>query len=299
MTTSIFHKINNWLNRPFPIMENPQMKWLIIIFHGAFVAFFLTTFQPFDAFFIEGSRWITGGFGLIVSLILIFFEIIVQPLIKLNIKNWTLKKSILWSFFEMLTIIVAFFLYKNFWTNFENFNFGELLNIAGITAIIAIIPVIFITILLENWLLKDNLKKAALLQKTVETNIQSTPPPINSNNKIIKLHAENQQLALKIDIEKLILIESSDNYVTVYYLKNNLLKKSLIRSSLKSIEEQISQDNILRCHRSFIVNLNKVTKVDGNSRGLLLHFDYIDQAAPVSRRYVKAILAELTKLEIG
>ena len=80
--------------------------------------------------------------------------------------------------------------------------------------------------------------------------------------------AENEKDSIELFAESLFYIESSDNYSTIFYEKAGKLQKELLRSSLTRLESQISSESIVRCHRSFIVNLDKVEKVTGNAHRL-------------------------------
>lgn len=41
--------ISSWLKKPYPFIENPKDKWILIILSSLFVGLFLIIFQPFDA----------------------------------------------------------------------------------------------------------------------------------------------------------------------------------------------------------------------------------------------------------
>ena len=82
----------------------------------------------------------------------------------------------------------------------------------------------------------------------------------------------------------LLMIASADNYVTVNWLKENRLEKTMLRIPLKKVEEQLSPlPGLFRCHRSYLVNLGMVEKVSGNSQGYKLHLPHIDAPVPVAR----------------
>ena len=88
-------------------------------------------------------------------------------------------------------------------------------------------------------------------------------------------------------------MESADNYVSIHYRENDKVQKKLLRSTLTRLEDQITIPSIFRCHRSYMVNLNQIKQVEGNSRGLQLDLLDIPQKIPVSRKYVKDIQAQL------
>ncbi len=58
----------------------------------------------------------------------------------------------------------------------------------------------------------------------------------------------------------------------------------VLRTTLKSISEAFEGiDKILKCHRSYIVNLHKVSRFSGNAQGYKLHFREGEELVPVSR----------------
>jgi len=68
----------------------------------------------------------------------------------------------------------------------------------------------------------------------------------------IEIQGEGTYDGLKLLFNDLICIQSSDNYVEVYYYSGSELKKSLIRNKLSVIAEEFPE--LLRVHRSYIIN---------------------------------------------
>ncbi|WP_034058926.1 LytTR family DNA-binding domain-containing protein [Lacinutrix jangbogonensis] len=68
----------------------------------------------------------------------------------------------------------------------------------------------------------------------------------------IEIKGEGNYESIRLLINDLICVKSSDNYVEVFYLSNNTLKKSLIRNKLSVIAESFPE--LLRTHRSYIIN---------------------------------------------
>ena len=71
-----------------------------------------------------------------------------------------------------------------------------------------------------------------------------------------------------------------------YYstLTENTLKKVTYRVILSSFEVQLKEaSNLVRRHRSYIVNLKKVKNISGNAQGLKLELINQSEIIPVSR----------------
>ena len=65
----------------------------------------------------------------------------------------------------------------------------------------------------------------------------------------------------------------------------------MIRNTLKSLEENLENKNIIRYHRSYIVNFHKVAIVRKERDGLVLELDLPGKnALPISRTYVNAVM---------
>lgn len=269
------------------------MRWLVIGFHGVFIAIFLIFLKPFPSVFNFENVFITAGYGLVVSLILAINHFLISKILPIDIKEWTIGKSVLWTLHDIVSLTIWIFVYNNIWNNFAHFTWSQFFYIGWITLVLAIIPVMISTILLENWLLRRNLRKASRMQQSVD-NISTTPPKIVSpTTNLLTIHAENKSEWLKIRPADLIFLESADNYVSIFYKEKDQVQKKLLRSTLTKIVEQITQPYIQRCHRSYLLNLHQIKYVGGNSRGLQLKLLDTDKIIPVSRKYVKGILAQI------
>ena len=66
---------------------------------------------------------------------------------------------------------------------------------------------------------------------------------------------------VRIDFDDIKYIESMHEYININLAGSNPVKSLM---SLKSIEEQLPSDRFLRVHRSFIVNLSKISVIDRN-----------------------------------
>jgi len=92
-----------------------------------------------------------------------------------------------------------------------------------------------------------------------------------------------------VEEDSFLFAESDGNYSTIYYNIDGNIEKQLLRLSLKSLEAQLESPNIFRCHRSYIINMGKVTKMKGNALGYKLYVDKTESIIPVSRSYVTAL----------
>lgn len=101
---------------------------------------------------------------------------------------------------------------------------------------------------------------------------------------------EKQELRLSVKHSELLYIESADNYVCIWYMSKGQLRKFLLRNSLKAMEESLSDTNVLRCHRSYMVNFDQVKVIRREKEGIFLELG-IDRVPdiPISKTYSEKV----------
>lgn len=106
----------------------------------------------------------------------------------------------------------------------------------------------------------------------------------------VQIYDDKGEMRLSVRRENLILLESADNYVCVWYLNNNSPKKILVRNTLKNIADSLSSTHIQRCHRSYVVNLELVKVMRREKEGVFveLGIDGVPEV-PISKTFAGAI----------
>lgn len=74
------------------------------------------------------------------------------------------------------------------------------------------------------------------------------------------LFVKSEQTYVRINENNILMLEAQDNYVKIYTLE----KSYTIRCTINKAIEKMKQDNFIRVHRSFCININKITKFNGN-----------------------------------
>lgn len=115
-------------------------------------------------------------------------------------------------------------------------------------------------------------------------------------NAYVQIYDEKNEMRLSIRRENLIMIESADNYVCVWYLNNNAPKKTLVRNTLKRVAEQLVKTSIIRCHRSYMINIDIIKVLRREKEGLFVEFGIEGiPDVPISKTYSEAVQAWLTR----
>ena len=113
---------------------------------------------------------------------------------------------------------------------------------------------------------------------------------------MIPFYDEKEELRFSVKLENLIYLESADNYVNIHYLDKDKISRFILRNTIKRLEESLKGTEIIRCHRSFMVNFEKVKILRKDKDELSLELDVPSSIAiPVSKTYVESVMETFTK----
>lgn len=105
----------------------------------------------------------------------------------------------------------------------------------------------------------------------------------------IVFHDQNARgVDLSIQMSQFVYAESDHNNVIVHYIEDGKLTKSQVRNTLAQVVNDIKRDNIMQCHRSFLINIDNVLSATGNSNGYILNMRGNCHSASVSRTYAES-----------
>jgi len=111
--------------------------------------------------------------------------------------------------------------------------------------------------LLKPFSYEEFLKAAQKARKQSELEA-STVPLIEANSQFLFLKSEYK--IRRINFNDILYIEGLKDYIKVYTTGED--KPVLSLNSMKSLEEKLPEDQFMRVHRSFIVNLNKISIIE-------------------------------------
>ena len=272
------------------MVETVKQKLLVSFLFAVFIYIFLIVFQPFGLSEIQFYKplYVAGFF--VITFLVMLVSFFVGPLIlkkAFNPDKWTVKKEIYFILWIINLIAIFNWLYNSTVCKeiTEQYN---LITFLFITISVGIFPTIFFTIYVEKYLLN----KHDLISRELTGKIQRTDN--ESHSEKVNIVSDNNADLLTLNLQDFICVVSEGNYANVFYQDNNEIKKKLIRNSLSKLNDQfVIFETIKRCHRSYIVNLQNVSRVSGNARNYNLHVINLDFTIPVSRNFPKSIIKNI------
>lgn len=283
--------VKNWLLKPYYFNPFIKFKFRISFFLGLFVFLFLYIFKPF---YLSTMEVILLEYTLIISTIGFlgtFFMLAVPPLIfknYFNEDNWTLGRNI------FLITLGIFFVGSILWYVGEEYKepYGliklSLFQFIFYTFLVTLMPLVFFIFINEkNVSLKREKKASEFKQRNAQ-------PEVKKEQTQVIIYSDNGKENINFFIDKLVYITSQGNYVSFYIKKENDLKEAILRATLTRVAKDLQDyKNIIRCHKSYIINISFVKEISGNARGYLLKSDLISFKIPVSRNFSKQSLESL------
>ena len=285
-----------FLNQPFPIQDALHHKLKISSAISLFVFLFLLYFRPFGLSELENYNRIVviSGFGFICFFIIIFNLVLISKMIQPSFveERWKVYHQILWVLWVISTIATGDFFYDYF-LGLGSLSFNNFISSQIGTLSIAIFPVSIGVLIFQIVLLKKNLRSVVSLNKQFQSRQKQAQIESREMEHLVILKDENNKNEMKLSVIDLLYVASANNYVEVIWKNGNMISKKLLRNSLNNIQESLKDyEYVFRCHRAFIVNLNNVNSVTGNSQGYKLVFENINLKIPVARRYSKKLKEE-------
>lgn len=274
------------LKSPYPCIYGQKENFITALVIGVFVPVFLLVFKPFGMSEAQGDNTviITIGFGIVSFVVMLVFYFILPKIFKgfYKEKDYTLGKDIVASMVLILLIGLANSLYAQF-----VFYEGEEVSIIIMfwqTFLVGIFPLLILSIMQHNRQLKINLKASEDIQlPNSEDRVE-----LEKKHESQYFYISGDKKKEKITLNDILYLESEGNYAYLNHLKDDMLVKSLHRTTLKAVESENVFPNVFRCHRSYIVNLDHVIEVKGNAQGLKLTVKDCDEHVPVSKKYIPA-----------
>lgn len=270
---------NNPLKRPFPDREFGRDVVAGIGRVSLFVFAALFFLRPAGIYFPGPPLIICLGYGMVTFLVGVGYSFLTTKVLgwRKSGDRWTLGKWILDAALLLAMIALANFVYYNALVGWTAFSPVVLLSVAIPTVLVGLFPITLSGMAVQMRAERENQKTA------VDVQLATTRKTEVKVEQLISLGDG----ALTVDPGKLIFCESRQNYVRCCFLQEEQFTEQTIRATLSGLEAQLSEDQLIRCHRSFLVNPEYIKQARGNAQGLRLEIEHTDEVIPVSRAYVQ------------
>ncbi|MBO6026538.1 MAG: LytTR family transcriptional regulator, partial [Bacteroidales bacterium] len=238
------------------------------------------------------SRFVgTLGFVGVGTLFLACSRMVMTFCVK-KLRHFAFWAYLLWLFLEIL-LIAAFHTYLSYFLiKATTYSLGHIFGKSLLITFIALaVPYTIVDLLI---LLQDSRRKLTL---TKSDSVESDNETLPEHTEIINLMDNNGNLKLSVKLDNLYYIKAEDNYINVFYQRSGAIASYMLRCKMKTIEDNcVDTSSLMRCHRSYIVNIKKISVLHNESDGFIIDFEREGlDSIPVSKTYSQKVLEEFNK----
>ena len=255
----------------------------LVIFTAIFALVFINVYAPFgvnnwfnvtkiELFLYSSFVILTGMLVVVISRVIMYLFSHISP-----INYW---QYALWVLVEILSMAFVYSIFVKF-ILVDSRDFIDIWSVSiKNTSLVLIIPYVLLWMFF-SW--KDKNEKL--------DQISESEKAVTNTKVMVPFYDEKGIMRISIKQDDLIYLSAADNYVTMHYIDGSKVSKMLIRNSMKFIESELKNFNIIRCHRSYMVNFSKVKMIRKDSDGLQIDLD-LDPviSLPVSKKYSEVVM---------
>ena len=269
----------------YPNYETKKEIVITSSFVGCLIYLFLIIYQPFGTSQFEHSYKYLMLFPYAIITTFSFF--IVSLFLTKRARKWTIGLELVKIFWILLLISTLSYIYNSLMLSKVNLSFENYLYMFFYTLALGL-PACTIYIMARYIYLNKN-KETISIDNTSSVTTTSSIDIKEGKGKLYII-ADQGNTHLHIEEQDFVYAEAADNYCIIHFYRNGSVQKEIIRVSLTTLLNQIQTDTIKRVHRSFIVNLQMITKYKGNASGYKISVKNFEKELIVSRNYTAAIV---------
>jgi hypothetical protein len=258
----------------------------LILFTAVFALGFINIYQPFGS-----SEWfkVSPNTYFLYSSLITLTGVLVVVISRIVMYHYCKKKDLqllhylLWILAEVLAM-------SSFYSLFEKLvlhdvrSFQQLMESSAMNTSLVLLLPYSILWLYFSWIDKKN---------RLEEIVHEDHSPIAPKKGMLSFHDEKGELKLSVQSDQLLYLESADNYVKIHFLNKGKITHFMLRNSLKNLDENLANTPMVRCHRSYSVNFDKVKILRKEKDGIYLAMDEENiPDIPVSKTYTERVMAK-------
>lgn len=276
---------------PFIYKKTNQVT--MIIFVPIFALVFIYIYRPLDFDKIDADflSWLNISRELAVQLITILMILVGMSVVAISriIMGWYTRqqkrtlsyiKYIGWVMLEIL-VMAGIFTIAAVFTDTNKSVATLFHNSLMKTVLILLIPYVmcYIYFIWQERVLQLRIIRERLAEN--ETVLQTA---------YLHILDDKGEMRLSVRRENVLFIESADNYVCVWYMNNNAPKKVMIRNTMKQVSEQLKDTRVVRCHRSYMVNIDAIKVLRREKEGVFIELGVSGVPdIPISKTYADSV----------
>lgn len=196
----------------------------------------------------------------------------------------TIRDMLLWIAGELILISLSLSLIASLINADEDLEFYDLLGRVSFNiATILVIPYAGTVLIL---MLRERSQQIEALKEYIERQDEAKQDTTENMN----FYALGGKLSFSTHKVNVLYIESADNYSNIHYINEGKEETFILHNSLKNLDNEEKYPGLLRCHRSYMVNISNIKLLRKEKDGLVIELTQGGKAIPVSRTYNERVV---------
>lgn len=292
--SNLFSK--DFLNSRHPRLQSP---WKMLAATTIIVMTALFIFHPWGNVDLWMNIFITLCTGVVTAFTECIWFFLLPKIFKrwFSAEKWTNGKDMLILMAMLFTVALLNYIF--FIVVFDMPTSLRVFTIFTVSFLVIVpLPTAFGYMYSQNQRLKHNLQLASQMNKALKGKVKNEygneDEIIETDKRVIM--PDGTRNHFDFSPSDLLYAASEGNYIKITTIKDGKQTTKMIRSTMKALTTELQGFSyIVRCHRSYIVNIRQVKEVTGNTLECEIHFWNSKDIVPVSRNYRKDILDSLSQ----
>ena len=133
------------------------------------------------------------------------------------------------------------------------------------------------------------------LSQILRTSRSSKVAEVDETASRVRFYDDKHTLKFVVASAAILYIEAQENYVRIHYLDADQVKSYQLRATMKKLEDSMSSNGLVRCHRSYFVNPRHIHALRKDKDNYI--YAEIDDSAhtaiPISKKYYDEVSERL------
>ncbi|MEM8764142.1 MAG: LytTR family DNA-binding domain-containing protein [Bacteroidota bacterium] len=269
----------DFLHKPIPFNTSVRNQLVIALILGGVLALIMIFLGPFDTDRFESNYKfsILGGFGVVFSIFYLLTGRLENLWYRSKQEQWTVAYEGLAFLTLVLLASIPIHFYNQVLLNdlfYQDYGTGAYISHGFWFFRTSLLPIM--VILLPFYLYFRN-RFGTLVTPGASAKVAFYG--LNKGEKVV------------LPQDAVLFVKSSENYVEIFYAKDQETKHKTFRNTLTAIHEQVPF--LQQCHRSYLVNTANIKAIKGNSQNAKITFHQNGLDIPLSNTYYKPIKSAL------
>lgn len=269
--------------------DSTRYRLVLSLVLGLFLYLFLVAFLPFGVSNYNPNHQYTPAFlaeisifGAVTILASLANEFGLRPMV---FRTATLTKVFAWSAWTCVFLSQVLFLTYNLMGQWHDFHLSSAVGFVFQVSAVLVFPLTGTFF----WFRHQDLRRR--LEKVVKKINAEVDP-----ERLLTFAGQGGGDRIVLRLGDFLYARSQDNYVELNFLQNGKVDHVLIRTTLTGLADSLASDAVVRCHRSYVVNLYQVRAVHGGANDIRLQLRHLDDPLPVSKTFNTDIMHALKKV---